>query len=98
MKNKSRLDEYTTEITATGVIVPATWNRRGKPVSIMLATYNEEEFLISMDTEAGGQLQNQLHKKVCVIGTVGRVQKNKWKIKVERFEVVKEDANADEAS
>ena len=94
-KKNTPASEHTTEITAMGIIVPAAWDSRGQPVSVMLATYDEKEYLVSMATVKGKQLGDLLHQKVCVTGTIDRSSKNKWLLNVEMFEMLGETVTGD---
>ena len=55
--------------TIWGIVIPAVWNEIGDVVSVAIADYGEEKYLVT-DNEAGRKLLSLLRKRVVVDGIV----------------------------
>ena len=55
--------------TIWGIVIPAVWNEIGDVVSVAIADYGEEKYLVA-DNEAGRKLLSLLRKRVVVDGIV----------------------------
>jgi len=56
--------------TIWGIVIPAVWNEIGDVVSVAIADYGEEKYLVT-DNEAGRKLLSLLRKRVVVDGDGG---------------------------
>ena len=63
--------EKTETITIRGILIPNAWNEKGDVVAVVIATYNEEKYLVS-DKKMIQKLLSFLRKRVVVNGTVNR--------------------------
>lgn len=57
--------------TIRGIVIPAVWNEKGDIVSVAIATYHEETYLVTEGT-VGQSLLPLLKKRVVVDGIVNR--------------------------
>jgi len=55
--------------TVCGIVIAAAWNEIGDVVSVAIADYGEEKYLVA-DNEAGRKLLSLLRKRVVVDGIV----------------------------
>jgi len=55
--------------TIWGIVIPAVWNEIGDVVSVAIADYGEEKYLVTHN-EAGRKLLSLLRKRVVVDGIV----------------------------
>jgi hypothetical protein len=53
--------------TIRGIVIPAAWDEKGNVISVAIATYHEEKYLVA-DNIAGKRLKSLLKKKVTVDG------------------------------
>lgn len=77
-------------ITARGIIVPARWDEQGNPVTIMLATYTEEEYILNTTSRKGRQLLDMMQQRVCVTGTLGQPIENRRTLEVDGFDLLED--------
>ena len=82
-------------ITVTGIIVPAIWDDRGNPVAILVATDQEEEFLLNMSGKKDKQLRNLMQQRVRISGNVETWAGREKSLNVKSFEKLDADAAAD---
>ena len=68
--------EKTETITIRGILLPNAWNEKGDVVAVVIATYNEEKYLVS-DKKMIQKLLSLLRKRVVVDGTVNRQDANR---------------------
>jgi hypothetical protein len=68
--------EKTETITIRGILLPNAWNEKGDVVAVVIATYNEEKYLVS-DKKMIQKLLSLLRKRVVVNGTVNRQDANR---------------------
>lgn len=52
----------------SGIVIPVRWNETGSVVTIAIATYDEERFIVD-ETPAASQLMALLRRKVTVAGS-----------------------------
>jgi len=57
--------------TIRGIVIPAVWNEKGDIVSVAIATYHEETYLVA-EGAVGQGLLSLLKKRVVVDGIVNR--------------------------
>jgi glycogen synthase len=62
-------DEGTT--TIRGIVIPAIWNEKGDIVTVAIATYLEETYLVA-EGAMGQRLRSLLKKRVVVEGVVNQ--------------------------
>lgn len=53
-------------LTIHGLVVPSEWDDEGRPVTLSIATFSEEEYVI--DKNAGGRLLDSIGKEVVIRG------------------------------
>jgi hypothetical protein len=58
------------ELTIQGLIVPVAWDEEGNPLSVAVATFDENEYIVHRD-EKGKHLLGLLRREVEVTGVVG---------------------------
>ena len=75
-------DELT---TIQGIIIPASWDKKGEIVAVAVATMDEQEFLVE-DDAVSRNLLSHIHQEAVLRGSVKRKQK-KPILKVETFKV-----------
>ena len=68
--------EKTETITIRGILLPNAWNEKGDIVVVVIATYNEEKYLVS-DKKMIQKLLSLLRKRVVVNGIVTRQDTNR---------------------
>ncbi len=61
--------EMTEKTTIRGIVIPAAWNEKGDVISVAIATYHEEKYLVA-DNIIGRNLMSLLKKKVVVDGVI----------------------------
>ena len=76
--------------TGSGIIVPVEWNDQGRPVTLVLSTYREIEYLIDTTDVTGKALFNFLRRKVKIIGKLKESLQNRQSITVLGFVVMKD--------
>jgi len=67
----------TEKTTIRGIVIPAAWNEKGDVISVAIATYHEEKYLVA-DNIIGRNLMFLLKKKVVVDGVI----KDKGSVKI----------------
>ena len=68
--------EKTETITIRGILIPNAWNEKGDVVALVIATYNEEKYLVS-DRPMVQKLLSLLRKRVVVNGIIHRQDPNR---------------------
>lgn len=68
--------EQTETITIRGILIPHAWNEKGDVVALVIATYNEEKFLVS-NRSMVQKLLSLLRKRVVVNGIINRQDTNR---------------------
>ena len=68
--------EKTETITIRGILIPSAWNEKGDVVALVIATYNEEKYLVS-DRSIVQKLLSLLRKRVVVSGIIHRQDANR---------------------
>jgi hypothetical protein len=63
-------------ITVHGLVVPKEWDDNGKPLTLSVATFTEEEYEI--DKDASGRLLEFLGKEVVLRGNMEESGKTKF--------------------
>lgn len=81
-KNKIKKES----ITAIGVVIPVEWDDSGNPTAYAFSTYEENEYLIDMQTDLGKEIAAIEKQKISVTGTLGRMVKNRRSISITRYE------------
>jgi hypothetical protein len=61
--------DMTEKTTIRGIVIPAAWNEKGDVISVAIATYHEEKYLVA-DNIIGRSLMSLLKKKVVVDGVI----------------------------
>ena len=61
--------DMTTTTTIRGIIIPVAWNEKGDAISVAIATYHEEKYLVE-DNITGRRLMALLKKRVVVDGII----------------------------
>jgi hypothetical protein len=59
-------------VAIKGIVIPVDWDERGNPVSVAVATYTEEEYLVSNDPK-GKELFNLIREGVEITGLVEEI-------------------------
>jgi hypothetical protein len=67
--------EKTETITIRGILIPNAWDEKGDVVAVVIATYNEEKYLVS-EKKMVQKLLSLLRKRVVVDGIVNRQDTN----------------------
>jgi len=86
------------QITTTGVVVPADWDRDGNIFAVAISTPQEEEYLIENDA-VGQELLELYGAEVLVTGIASEDAKGNKTIAVKKYELLgheDEDELADE--
>lgn len=55
--------------TIRGIVIPAAWDEKGDVISVAIATYHEEKYLVA-DNVTGRRLMSLLKKNVTVDGVI----------------------------
>lgn len=55
--------------TIRGIVIPGAWNEEGDVISVAIATYNEEKYLVE-NNDKGLQLFSLLQKRVVIDGVL----------------------------
>jgi len=74
-------------ICVEGIIIPANWDSKGNVVDLVIATRDEEEYLIT-DKDQVARLKMLLRQEVEIEGIL-QTKKGKRIIKVKRFSKLK---------
>jgi hypothetical protein len=74
-----------------GIIIPVHWDEEGNSIAIALATLQEEEFLINMNTAKGKELLEFLQKKVKIHGSVTTLDNNQKMITIQTYQPIAYD-------
>jgi hypothetical protein len=61
--------DMTETTTIRGIVIPAAWNEKGDVISVAIATYHEEKYLVG-DNITGRRLMSLLKKRVVVDGII----------------------------
>ena len=61
--------DMTETTTIRGIVIPAAWDEKGNAVSVAIATYHEEKYLVA-DNITGRKLMSLLKKRVVVDGII----------------------------
>ena len=70
MKNEVDINVHKTAASFTGIVVPIEWDEDGTPISIALATEDEQEYRIVETDNKARALRKLLRKRVRIKGTV----------------------------
>mgnify|MGYP006307663277 CR=1 FL=1 len=62
---------HETPASFTGIVVPIEWDEDGNPLSIAIATEDEQEYRIVDDGRQGRALRKLLRRRVRITGTLG---------------------------
>ncbi len=76
-------------ITTKGIVVPAEWDENGNVVAVAVSTYDEDEYLIDIQSKKGKELMGIMRKKIRVTGEIRSVAKDRKIMTVIAY--VKED-------
>jgi len=74
-------------ICVEGIILPASWDKKGNVVDLAIATRNEEEYLIT-DRDQVARLKPLLRQEVEIRGIL-QTQEGKRIIRVKKFSKLK---------
>ena len=74
----------TATTTIHGIVIPVAWNEKGEVISVAIATYNEDKYLVE-DNIKGRQLLSLIRKRVVVKGILTRRNANNV-IEVDSFQ------------
>jgi len=77
-----------------GLIIPVAWDEEGNSLSVAVATFDEDEYLVHKD-EKGDHLLGLLRREVEVTGVVG-IKDGIKTIKVSKYLLVKKPALSNE--
>lgn len=72
-------------IKTTGIIIPIDWDEHGNPVTIVLSTYDEHEYLIDERQGRGKELHQLLQQKIKVAGVLGSMIENRRTIMIKSY-------------
>jgi hypothetical protein len=61
--------DMTETTTIRGIVIPAAWDEKGDVISVAIATYHEEKYLVA-DNITGRRLMSLLRKRVAVDGVI----------------------------
>ena len=61
--------DMTETTTIRGIVIPAAWDEKGDVISVAIATYHEEKYLVA-DNVTGRRLMSLLKKNVTVDGVI----------------------------
>jgi hypothetical protein len=68
-----------------GIIIPVRWDEDGNSIGVALATSQEEEFLINMESAMGKKLLEFLQKKVRICGSFTTLDNNQKMITIRKY-------------
>lgn len=85
---KRKQPSQTSPTAIKGLVIPASWGRAGKVLSIKLSAFDETEYQLA-DGELARQLFGKLHQVVSVIGELSETQGGKKMIKVQSYKMEK---------
>ena len=74
-----------------GIIIPVRWDEEGNPITVALATSQEEEFPINMKNAKGKKLLEFLQKKVRIAGSITRLANNQKMVNIQKFQLIAYD-------
>lgn len=66
---KRDLSRKTKAVSLSGIIIPVEWDKRGKPLSFAISTFDETDYLIVQQGK-NNRMQQYMGEKVKVYGTV----------------------------
>ncbi len=55
-----------------GIIIPVDWDQKGNPISVAIATYTEEQYLVSNNSK-GKELFDFIRERVEITGLVKEI-------------------------
>ena len=61
--------DMTETTTIRGIVIPVAWNEKGDIISVAIATYHEEKYLVANNL-TGQRLMSLLKKRVVVDGII----------------------------
>jgi hypothetical protein len=61
--------DMTETTTIRGIVIPTAWDEKGDVISVAIATYHEEKYLVA-DNVTGRRLMSLLKKNVTVDGVI----------------------------
>ena len=61
--------DMTETTTIRGIVIPVVWDEKGDAISVAIATYHEEKYLVA-DNITGRRLMSLLKKRVVVNGII----------------------------
>ena len=73
------------QITIRGLIVPSVWDDSGNVISVSIATFNEDEYLVDKDSTSES-IMSCMRKPVEASGFV-REEKGVKKIKITKYRI-----------
>jgi len=75
-KNESKemieLEKNRKLITIKGIVIPVDWDQKGNPVSVVIATHTEQEYLVSNNSK-GKELFSLIREGVEISGIVEEI-------------------------
>ena len=74
-----------------GIIIPVHWDKDGNPITLAIATPQEEEFLINMKNEKGKKLFEFLQKKVKIAGSITTLANNQKMVTIRKYKIIAYD-------
>ena len=74
-----------------GIIVPVRWDEDGNPIAVALATSQEEELLIDMESAKARELLELLQKKVRIAGSITKLDNDNKIITLRKYQQIAYD-------
>lgn len=74
-----------------GIIIPVRWDKDGNPITVALATSQEEEYPINMKNEKGKNLLQFLQKKVRIAGLITTLANNQKMVTIRKCQLIAYD-------
>jgi hypothetical protein len=74
-----------------GIIIPVRWDNDGNPITVALATSQEEEFPINMEKKKGKKLLEFLQKKVKITGSMTTQANNQKMVTIQKYQLIAYD-------
>ena len=95
MKKTDSNDPKKRRPSLTGLIIPSAWDSEGNTTGVLLAAFNDEEYLLEAGPLAK-KLIGLIHKKVEITGPVRKLRNGSHVVSVSSFKVL-EDPMKDSA-
>jgi len=89
-KNKHNISKKSIS-NIEGIIIPFRWDKDGNPIAVALATSQEDELLINMNSAKARELLELLQKKVRIAGSIAKLDNHKKMITIRKFQQIAYD-------